>query len=89
MKRYITGAYHPESAKVVEALCQKLKGIAGVTLDGNRLTIRWNQDDGPVWVHAAVLEVNDGIPECKQCGAELTRERVTWTELCSNCRSPK
>lgn len=40
------------------------KTPCGVTLSGNRLTVRWYDDKGNlVSVHMVILEVNDGKPD--------------------------
>ena len=50
---------------VMRALQGMIASQAGVTVTGNRLTIRWTMREGPlkgnfVNVHAVIIEVNDG-----------------------------
>ena len=46
-----------EQDAILEELRSKLAQVAGVTLTGNRLTVRWNRGDDLVQVHAVILEV--------------------------------
>jgi hypothetical protein len=53
---------------VLEELREKISEIAGVTLSGNRLTIRWypkwqKKHQKLVSVHMAILEVENDEPE--------------------------
>lgn len=52
--------------ETLEELRLKLAKIVGVTLQGNRLTVRWHdpKDRGKLKsVHMVILEVDDGEPE--------------------------
>ena len=61
----------PEGAdEVLENLQEKVaRGQPGCTVVGNRLTVRWNQGDRLVSVHAVIVEVDDGKEglECPHC----------------------
>ena len=46
-----------DEAKVIEELRSKIADIAGVTLIGNCLMVRWNQDDQLVDVHMIIEHV--------------------------------
>ena len=49
----------------LEELRSKISQIAGVTLQGNRLTVRWNSTEDKTkfrMVHMVILEVEDGEP---------------------------
>ena len=46
-----------EVDRVLEVLRQKISQVAGVTLNGNRLTVRWNMDGELVDVHMIVESV--------------------------------
>lgn len=52
-KTYIT----TEQQQVLEELRSLLANIAGVTLQGNRLTVRWDQDGALVDVHMIIESV--------------------------------
>ena len=52
-KTYVT----TEQQQVLEALRSRLADIAGVTLQGNRLTVRWDQDGALVDVHMIIESV--------------------------------
>ena len=41
---------------ILEELRSRIANVAGVTLTGNRLTVRWNEGDKLVHVHCVVLE---------------------------------
>jgi hypothetical protein len=66
--------HHAE--KAMEELREKLhtKAGLGVTLMGNRMTLRWGKSLRSV--HMVILEVEDGRPEqrCPGCGAEAILE---------------
>lgn len=47
-----------DEEKVLEELRSKIAGVAGVTLMGNRLTVRWYQDDQIVDVHMIIASVS-------------------------------
>ena len=53
----INGQEHPGAEKVLEALRQKVATIAGVSLCGNRLTVRWTMDEQLVDVHMVITRV--------------------------------
>lgn len=46
-----------EQQQVLEGLRSLLADVAGVTLQGNRLTVRWDQDDVLVDVHMIIESV--------------------------------
>lgn len=53
--------YNATQAKILETLRARIANVAGVTLVGNRLTVRWNDEEGRlVDVHMAILSVDDG-----------------------------
>lgn len=52
-KTYVTR----EQQQVLEGLRSLLADVAGVTLQGNRLTVRWDQDDVLVDVHMIIESV--------------------------------
>lgn len=57
-----------DEASVLEELRCKIAGIAGVTLTGNRLTVRWYKDDQLVDVHMIIESVTTPA-EAKQQSA--------------------
>lgn len=61
-------------SKVLEELRSKIAVIAGVTLTGNRLTVRWNQDGALVDVHMLIESVTTP-EEARQELAELKHWR--------------
>jgi hypothetical protein len=50
-------SYEPEVADVLEEMRKKVASQFGVTLVGNRLTLRWTKDGQTVSVHAIIAEV--------------------------------
>lgn len=67
-----------DEAKVLEELRSKIADVAGVTLTGNRLTVRWHKDGQLVNVHMLIERVS--TPE------EVKRDRAlgdTTSELLS------
>ncbi len=64
--------YKPEVAKVLEYLRQKLATTMGVSLVGNRLTLRWYAEGELVDVHMIISEV--GTPsESRKLGERDSR----------------
>lgn len=61
--------HDPEVAEVLEAMRQKLSQVFGVTVTGNRCTIRWTMHDQLVDVHMIVENVTTPVE------AEQARER--------------
>ena len=47
----------PEQQRVVDELRSLIARVAGVTLQGNRLTVRWNQDGALVDIHMLIESV--------------------------------
>jgi len=48
----------PEEEEVLEELRDKIAKVAGVTLTGNRLTVRWNMDGHLVNAHMVIERVH-------------------------------
>lgn len=74
--------------EVLEKLRQRLaKAGLGVTVVGNRLTLRWNDGSVPsdelLSASAVLLEVDDGLPPCRcdWCGSEEGVEATEVTTL--------
>ncbi len=65
MRTELFEMYHPPKAEaILEELRKRIATVAGVTLSGNRLTVRWNNEDNEiVHVHSVILHVEDGKEE--------------------------
>lgn len=74
-----------EAKLVLEKLREKIAREFGVTLDGNRLTLRWDSFE----VHTIIVEVEDGRPACSSCGMLLGARMDIARRMCSDCACPK
>ena len=81
----------PEIEKVLDELRVKISnGGAGVTISGNRLTVRWSDGQGKPLkhVHAVIIEVDDGVDgdECPTCeNPEVYYDEVAECYACHAC----
>ena len=48
-------------AAILEEMRKRIAKEFGVTLQGNRLTVRWYVDDEPVDVHMVILSIFDSL----------------------------
>lgn len=47
-------------APILKELQKRIAKVAGVTVVGNRLTVRWRQGGKLVQVHAVIVNIDDG-----------------------------
>lgn len=57
---------YPGVDEILEEMRTKIAKEFGVTLTGNRLTVRWWIDEKLVDVHMAILSVDDGEEEIEE-----------------------
>jgi hypothetical protein len=71
--------HEPEVEKVLEAMRLKLAQEFGVTVTGNRCTVRWNMDGQLVDVHMIIENVSTPTIRAYASIAQEVREEVPTT----------
>lgn len=73
---HVMGTPTEAQAKTLEQIVNKIAKVAGVTLIGNRLTVRWNDGDALLDVHMIV----ESVTTRADAVAAMARS-VRWTSL--------